>query len=186
MEADMAQELFTRNDLFELLNVYGARLIMDDDTTCLAGLRQLCPYEIEKWNDINHSSKGFKNGLYGLQLPKPLIEYFCKNFLTVIHQNKGNKLGMEQGFKALIPHAFGDHSNCTFHDNKEEYDYKNLPDKKPLTNENLKVSLQDLVNRFIENVDKLVPNASTQKNESFNNTMASKCPKSRFFQVQIV
>uniref|UniRef100_A0ABD2WZU7 Uncharacterized protein n=1 Tax=Trichogramma kaykai TaxID=54128 RepID=A0ABD2WZU7_9HYME len=35
------------------------------------------------------------------------------------------------------------------------------------------------MDRYIDSVDKLAPAASTQCNESFNNTVASKCPKSK-------
>ena len=177
----MAVELFTKNDLFEKENVFGARLIMDEDSSAIAALRIASPHDIIKWSDTNHVTKGFKGALLTMKLKKELVDYFYSCFTAAIEDNKGNKSGLESALKSIVPHAFGDHSQCTFHDNNGNYDYKYIPGKKPLNSKELKTTMESLMSRYIQNADRLAPGASTQANESWNNTVASFCPKSKHY-----
>ena len=181
MEPHMAIELHTNNDLFEEKQVYGARLIMDDDSTTLAGLQKVSPNSVIKWSDKIHSSKNFKKSLYALKLSKPLIVHFSSNFYAAIEENKGDVEGLSSALKAIVRHAFGEHNYCLFHEEKENYHYKNLPNNTPLQNEQLKISLNDLISKYTNNAEKLAPAASTQANESFNNTMSSFCPRNKHY-----
>ena len=56
MEADMAAELYTRNPLFEKHKGFGARLIMDNDSSTIAGLRKISVHSIE----LSHVKKNYK------------------------------------------------------------------------------------------------------------------------------
>ncbi|KAL7297622.1 hypothetical protein TKK_0009293 [Trichogramma kaykai] len=144
-------------------------------------LRQVSAHTIELWVDKNHSVKAFSNSLYGMSLPKPIIDYFNYLMTNSIIEHKNNSDEQSEKLKSLVPHAFGDHSLCTFHENEEEYEYKRLPGKKPLESLSLRNSLDELMQRYVNNAEKLSPAASTQANESFNNTVASKNPKSRHY-----
>lgn len=179
MEADMGVELYTKNELFDKHHVFGGRLVMDNDSATIASLRAASVHSIELWADKNHTVKAFSNALWGMSLQKPLIDYFTHNFSNAIAEHRNQADALAEKLKALIPHAFGDHTLCTFHENKDKYEYKTLPNKKPLESLELKIALEDLMTRYINNVNKIVPSASTQGNESFNNVVASKCPKSK-------
>jgi len=181
MEADIAVELFTENPLFAKHHVFGARLIMDNDSATIASLRAVSAHSIELWSDKNHSVKAFSNSMYGMSLPKPMIEYFTNTLSNAIAENKNRPQDLAESLKSIIPHAFGDHAYCKFHEEKENYEYKRLPGKKPLEGQSLRTSLEELMGRYINNVDKLAPAASTQINENFNNIVANKCPKSKHY-----
>lgn len=181
MEADMAVEMALKNPLFEKHNIFLARIVMDNDSSTICSLRDLSPHNIELWADKNHSVKAFSSSLYSLNLPKPIIDYFTSNLSNAIACNQGNAVKLKSSLLCMVPHAFGDHSLCTFHDKDKEYVYHKLPKQKPLEGEQMKTSLLDLMSRYILNVDKLAPAASTQGNESFNNTVATFCKKQRHY-----
>jgi hypothetical protein len=61
------------------------------------------------------------------------------------------------------------------------YRPKSLPYGKYLAGEDLQFDLISIFNGFGAMADKLVKMGSTQNNESFNNTVASKNPKSHFY-----
>lgn len=123
MEPDMAVELFTRNKLFEKANVFGAVMVMDDDSTAKANVEKASEHEIIKWSDKNHTVKNFRKGLYNLKLDENLLTYFSNKFSTAIEINKNNEEGLKASLSCLVPHAFGDHSKCTFHDVTKNYIY---------------------------------------------------------------
>lgn len=181
MEPDMAVELITKNPLFEKHKVFCGRLIMDDDCTTIDSLRSICKHVILKWSDKNHACKNFKKALYSLKLDSKLIDYLYKNFTAAIDNFKGDVDGLKIALTALVPHCYGEHDLCNFHEDKDDYKYKNIPNRKPLENQQLRISLDDLMIKYITNVDKLAAAASTQANESFNNIIISKCPKSKHY-----
>lgn len=63
----------------------------------------------------------------------------------------------------------------------ESYRPKHLPYGKYLPGEQLLEDLQKLHDYFINNAERLLKMGSTQGNESFNNIVASKNPKNRFY-----
>jgi len=181
MEADIAVELFTKNPLFDKHQVFGARLIMDNDASTIASLRAISIHSVELWADKNHSVKAFSSSLYGMSLPKSLIDYFSNALSNAIAENKNRPQDLADCLKSIIPHAFGDHSLCKFHEEKDNYEFKTLPGKKAIEGQSLRTSLEELMGRYVNNVEKLAPSASTQVNENFNNIVASKCPKSKHY-----
>lgn len=96
-----------------------------------------------------------------------------------VHKNDPDTLADKM--KCLIPHLFGDHSLCMFHEEKENYEYCTLPNKEPLESPQLKLCLEELMSKYINNIEKISPSASTQANESFNKIVALKCPKSKHY-----
>lgn len=63
----------------------------------------------------------------------------------------------------------------------EGYKPKNLPYGKYLQGNGILTDLQKVFEYFLKNVDRLLNMGSTQANESFNNIVASKHPKNRFY-----
>jgi len=93
-------------------------------------------------------------------LPRNLIEYFSKSFTIAVKTNKNNVTDVENAIKAIVSHAFGDHSMCkeswcegTLLDDK--YQYHNLPNRKPLSDANLKKRLIDVFARYASNAKKI-------------------------------
>lgn len=181
MEADIAVELYTKNPLFIKHHVFGARLVMNNDSATIASLRAVSLNSIELWADKNHTVKAFANSLWAMSLPKKVIDYFSNNFSNAIAEHKNDPEALAATLKAIIPYSFGDHSECSFHEEKENYKYKTWPNEKLLKGQALRTSLEDVMKRYINNVHKIAPAASTQINESFNQIVASKCPKAKHY-----
>ena len=79
---------------------------------------------------------------------------------------------------------YGKHLNCPekwckFNKNPDSFKFKSLPYGRPLQDPDLRLSLEKLVKQYQGCVDRLAYLSSTQVNESFNNTVTSKAPKSR-------
>ena len=73
---------------------------------------------------------------------------------------------------------------CGFISNPEKYKHCNLPYGKDLSDESLHITLSKLVNSMDAN--KLANLSSTQANESFNHTVASKARKQDTTQIHQV
>ncbi|XP_053382000.1 uncharacterized protein LOC123527843 [Mercenaria mercenaria] len=93
---------------------------------------------------------------------------------------------IKQGLSAISRHPFGDHSHCDpswcrFLRNGHSKSYSCLPYGKPLTDQLLKVQIEQLFQSYKPKAKHLLKIGSTQPNESFNMTVASKAPKSTFY-----
>lgn len=64
----MTVELYTKNKLFTQHNIFGARLIMDNDSLTIVSLRSVLTHKIELWTDKNHTVKAFSNSLWAMKL----------------------------------------------------------------------------------------------------------------------
>lgn len=95
------------------------------------------------------------------------------------------KNGIRKYLKAIGRHVFGDHSWCGswfgYLSSPMTHKPLQLPYHRFLSNERLKVDLPSIVDFYISQTDRLVDLGSTQPNESVNNTVASKTPKSTFY-----
>lgn len=185
MESDMAVELFTKNSLLDKENVDVNIIIGDDDSSTIAAIQRASSHQFTKWSDFNHVHKNFNNGLYALKLPRSLIEYFSKNFTCAIKQNKNDHLKIKNALLAVVPHAYGDHQSCgdwcAGRSSPDTYIHSHLPNGKSLTDQDLRVSLQQLFTKYANGSEKIAKCASTQSNESMNNLVASKNPKSKHY-----
>lgn len=112
MEAYMAVEIFNKNPLFKQEHVEIRTLIGDEDSCTIASVRKEAAYDVEKWSDYNHIKKSFTSNLYTMKLSTTLIDYFGKNFAIAIKQNKGDAAQIQQALLGIVPHAYGDHSQC--------------------------------------------------------------------------
>ncbi|VDI13840.1 Hypothetical predicted protein, partial [Mytilus galloprovincialis] len=92
---------------------------------------------------------------------------------------------VEKGLEAVGRHPFGDHSFCDkswcSHKENASKKYSSLPFGKPLKDIPLQTDLTDLMKVYKKQSQKLSKLGSTQGNESFNKSVASKAPKSHFY-----
>ena len=158
-------------------------IIGDEDSSAIASLRRLSPYEITKWSDLNHIRKTWNSKLYEIKLSVNLREYFSKAFSLAIQQNKGNEVNVKIALENIVPHAFGDHKTCGSWCQNEEgkHYYKYFKNNEALTDNKLRDKLTSLVQPFANNSAQIAPCASSQPNESFNNIACSKHPKSVYY-----
>lgn len=184
MEPDVAVETVQQ---VEKENVEVGVLIMDDDATTIAKIRQTVPHSVTKWSDLNHTRKHLGNSLYNLQkkhkcLTPKVIQFLQKCFSYAVAQNKGNTQGLEMSLNQIIPHVFGDHQTCDkrwcgYMMNAETYKHKSLPYGRDLHGDELRADLTSVFHIFVSNAEKIAPGGSTKDVESFNNIVASKAPK---------
>lgn len=99
--------------------------------------------------------------------------------------NKKNPANLKSNLKALTPHLFGNHShcseNCGYVRNHDNYIPKNLLYRRYLSDTKLRDDLQKTISTYADQTEKLANLGSSQSNESFNNTVASKAPKRMHF-----
>ena len=180
----MAVELVLKNDDLERAKCRIKTLIGDNDSSSIAALRRSSLYAIIKWSDFNHVLKTFNSKLYDMKLNATLREYFSKVSTISIKKNQGDELKVKAALENIIPHAFGEHENCgslcTLEDDGT-HKYKYFKDGKCLTDLNLRERIEKIIQPFIKSAPQIAHSASSQANESFNNTVISKHPKSIFY-----
>lgn len=132
-----------------------------------------------------HAKKDSTKKLITLKISQKVQDYFATCFSIAIKQNQGNADGVRAALQSIVPHAFGEHSQCgtlcKYSDLGNDYVHENFPCGKPLTDENLGVKLTEILSKVPNDAEKLVPCGSTQGNESFNNVVASKLSKNRHY-----
>lgn len=195
METDVACQLFKEAPQG---NVKFSSYVGDDDSTTLAELVKQTPYQLQKYSDIIHMKRSLSTRLYNLSqrskfsncsiLSQKVINYLIKCFSYCVHQNKDNKSELSKHLKCIVPHAFGDHSNCDqswcrFYTNPEAYHHNELPYGKDLHGEELKNALTLIFEEYTTDVvlEKLTPCLNSQRNESLNGTIGSKNIKIRYY-----
>ena len=179
--ADIAQSLKSSD-------VDIAVLVGDDDSSAIKRLRQKCG-EVSKSSDLNHVKKSLGNRLYELkskgnkELSDMVIKSVQKMFMYAVAQNKGDPIALKAAVDACVPHMYGDHvacgSWCTFASSPETYRHSGLPRGQDLPNTPTKYALAALFASY--DAEKLASHGSSQENESLNNTICSKQPKSRSY-----
>lgn len=170
----------------------------DDDSTTEAHIRQKVSYKVDKLSDIIHTKRSLTTRLYNLKetarfpnsstLSKKVINYLVKCFSYAIAQNKGNPQGILSTIKCIVPHAFGNHTDCSigwcgYKDDPLTYKHKMLPYGRDLFGEKLKSSLEAIFNDYCTETvaTKLAPFTNSQRNEALNSVIGSKNPKIRFY-----
>ncbi|XP_062592816.1 uncharacterized protein LOC134254308, partial [Saccostrea cucullata] len=187
MEPDMVVELIGKTTE-KGIQIEG--LVADDDTTVMSRVLDISS-NIQKLSDKNHIKKNIANSLYNLKkehssLSSKVIKYLQKCFNYMISQNQGNPDGIEKGLSALSLHPFGNHVECNevwchHKRNPATSKYSSLPFGQPLKSEELQQSLEAIFNKLKKHSFKLANLGSTQRNENFNQIVASKAPKSRLY-----
>lgn len=114
-----------------------------------------------------------------------VIKYIIKCVNYLLAQNSDHPAVVSRGFDGLSGHMFGDHRDCDIswcsHKENPEMKFKSLPYGRPLKDANLQKALKDLFSKYKDQSERLSHLSSTQANESFNKTVASKAPKTYFF-----
>lgn len=162
----------------------------DDDTTTIARLRKSVNPNIKKMSDRNHVKKNSANSLYNLKpkhkkLTQKIIKYLINCLNYMLCQNQDNSKGVKNGLKVVGRHPFGDHSFCNeswcSHKENPSMTYLSLHFGKPLKDIPLQTAFMDLMKGYKKQRKKLSKLGSTQDNESFDKSVASKAPKAHFY-----
>ena len=190
MEASIAVEL-CQKEKYKVL-------IGDDDSTVFARVRSEVDVNLEKWSDINHATCTLAKTLYEGNLKDlganndrindQIIEHINTCFSYVVYQKKkNNAIGIMKGIGAIVPHSFGDHSNCgdwcKYSKDPDGYQHSTLPGGRDLQGDGLKRFLNDVLQPFAREdiAKKLAPLGSTQRIECINSVIGSNNPKKRFY-----
>lgn len=112
------------------------------------------------------------------------IKHLTKCFAYVVKSNSDNAK-LKKNLESIPYHVFGKHENCDewckFKETPQAYKPKHLPYCRYLTGKELLEDLKAVIKLFSKNSEKMINVGSTQRNESFNRTVASKNPKSHFY-----
>jgi hypothetical protein len=189
MEPDMCIQMLQELDKSE---GHVGTVIMDNDSTTVARARVEVDPALKKQSDKNHTLKQFTNKLYDLKKTKnykelntKTITHISKCFKYCVSQNQEDLINLKKNLEAITPHIYGDHclcdAWCKYLSSPETYKPHQLPYHRYLSNQNLKSDLSSIFEYYISQAERLINLGSTQANESFNNTVASKTPKSTFY-----
>lgn len=190
MESAAAVELMSdKNSSFAKANVKLSVFIGDGDNSGISQIRANSSHNISKWLDPNHTEKSLNNFLFEIKpkhkFDKSVIDYLKKCFGYALGQNRGDSLATAAAIRNIVNHAFGAHNDCGswcgYKKSPQDYKHEGLPGGKDLAGEDLRTDLTDLLERFASNSNSLAFGGNSQANESFDNTVASKAPKSRFY-----
>ena len=166
-------------------------MVDDDDPSAIKVLLEQCSSLIEKNSDINYVKKNVGNKLYDLkadghsELSTKVLKYVQKCFFYALTQNKGDADGLRAALTSIVPHMYGDHTDCGswcgYAASPSTYKHSGLPYGRDLTCQATKSALLNLFEAYSQNAEKLATHGSSQANESFNTTVCSKQPKSRSY-----
>lgn len=118
------------------------------------------------------------------KLSKSVIMHIQKCLKYIFAKNQGNRVGMEENLKALIPHQFGDHSLCKPHlcgykrSPQEVCPHRSLPYRTSLKDPDLRTKLEKLFALVISNVDQYCDLGPSQQYEHANREVTLRAPKS--------
>lgn len=171
---------------FEEQGAHLACLVGDDDASMYKRLVEEIG-DVAKHSDIGHVKRGLGSKLLEMktknknckQLSATVISYMQKMFAYALHSNAGNPDGLKVTLAAVIPHAYGDHSQCSidwcgYLKAPGSYKHSGLPHGKDLTCQETWRVLANLFVSLAGRAESLAPLGSCQANESFNNIATSK------------
>ena len=172
----------------EQQGVLVSTLIMDNDATTIARLRQELDHSITKWSDVMHTKKYLQSALFAMQktqksLTGDIIKALLRWFGYAIAQNKGDIDGYTKAVKQIVPHAFGEHDGCSdykwceYRKDPENFKHKTFPNGKDLSGEALRYALTAVFDVFVNNAERIAPAGTTREVESFNNMIKQKATK---------
>ncbi|KAK0072633.1 hypothetical protein PV326_014274, partial [Microctonus aethiopoides] len=150
--------------------------------------RNSVDYEIIKHDDINHTSKGVVSQLYkNIRCSKVLnasaIKYLDSSFKYCVMKNKGNELEMARAIENIPQHCFNNHKNCGEWCRylKDPNSYQHSTIGEGLTDPRLYEILTNIFSTLAKKANGFSAGVSSNPNESFNCTVASKAPKSKMY-----
>ena len=152
----------------------------DDDSTTAAHICEKVCYKVEKLSDIVHMKRSLTTRLYNSStLSQKVINYLVKYFSYAITQNKGNSIEIKKKtIECIVPHAFGDHTECKtswcgYKRDLNNYKHKSLPHGKDIFGESLKNALNNIFCDYCMEtvVAKIAPCSNSQRNETLNSVV---------------
>ncbi len=161
----------------------------DGDNTLIARLRSELNITMKKRFDKNHVVKNIGKSLYalagmkGVRLSKSVIAHLQKCLKYAFAKHQGDKEGLEENLKALVPHQFGDHSVCEdrfcgFKRNPtKQYAHRSLPYKVALRDPDLRSHLEKLFQPVVANAWQYCDLGSSQQCEHANREVTLRAPK---------
>ena len=185
MEADGAVQLVAHSNILKNANVEVGVFIGDNDSCSMASLKNAGVCNIIKQSDMNHTSKGVGNILHEVhndkkkdpdrELSNEIIKHLQRCFTYAIKQNLGNVQKIQASIGNIPYHVFDHHENCGdwCQNESEKENLRGIRLKNAILFEVLKKTFFDLS----ANAQKFAAAASSQANESLNNSMCSKAPK---------
>ena len=188
MDPDVAVELVTRSTMLKEKNIEVEVFIKDNDSSSICAIKKALNHDLLKMSDKNHTSKGVKSLLYKTdkskdpdkELTSETIKYLHKCFTYAMAQHQGNVGKMAAAIKNIPYHAFNIHDNCGqwcgYVQSKENYKHATVVGG--LKNQILFEELKTIFFKLSENAETFVSCTSTQGNESLNNIISRKAPKS--------
>lgn len=195
MEPRAATIFAKESSVLKECNLQWAVPICDNDSGIISAIKSVTDYEIIKHADKNHTSGGLVKQLYKTktlnqknanykELNSDVIKYLKKCFNYAIAQNVNDPVSLAKNLRAIPKHCFDDHSGCSaswcgYLQNQENYKHSNIG--KGLENPVLQQTLTQIFEKFAENAQQFSAGVSSNGNESLNNSMASKAPKSRLY-----
>lgn len=185
-ESTGAVDLVARSAILKEGNSEVGVFIGDNDAGCMSELLKNGCYNVIEQSDMNHTAKGVKNALYEIkknnfqdpqkELNGDSIGFIKKCFTYAVKQNLGDVEKLKQCLRKFPYHAFGQHDNCGAWCKANE-DKENHTRTVHFVNDALFTALKTLFDKLAENAQKFIMAASSQGNESLNNTATSKAPK---------
>ncbi|CAC5415505.1 unnamed protein product [Mytilus coruscus] len=119
--------------------------------------------------------------------PGEVIPYLNRCFMYAITQNSSSELQIDDGLSRIFPMSL-EIMNCVVqytgvHLKMILYlsNIKSLPNGKPLISEDLRRDLENLIEKYKSKASSLRNLGSTQANESFSHSVATKAPKSKHY-----
>ena len=149
-------------------------------------LREEVDESVDKWSDISHIKRSLGSQLYNIrpnhkELSEIVITHIKRCFAYALTQNKNDEESLASAVRNIVPHLYGEHGQCEnwcgYTKNPETCKHRGLPDGKDLTSLPLKEKLTNIFEVYAASSKKLAPLGSSQRNESYNNIVASKTPK---------
>lgn len=188
MEPRAAVMLVVESKLLQETNTEVGVFSADNDSCSISAIQAAASHMIIKQSDMNHTKKGVGNLLYELrtkaaadpdhELDNDMIKHFKRCFSYAVHQNVGNLENMQAALKNIPSHAYGNHENCGSWCKASQENYVSTLIKNP----ELFKELKKIFDKLADNASKFLMAASTQINESLNNSMCSKSLKKRLHQ----
>ena len=185
MEGDIAVQLHKQahREGLHYKNVIG-----DEDSSAIKQIHEQHDADVSKFSDYSHIKRTLYSKLETLQKShKPLTaavrQDFVKNFTYALHQNKDKgESSMKRALINIVPHMYGEHDNCgnwCQFDKQENYRHSGLPRGNDLTDKDLRKELEEVIDTYAKNAQKLLTTGDSQANEALNSVAWSKAPKIR-------
>ncbi|XP_074113941.1 LOW QUALITY PROTEIN: uncharacterized protein LOC141537002 [Cotesia typhae] len=188
MEPNVGAALVNGSKILKSTGLSVRVVVGDEDSSTIASVRRGTINKIFKLSDKNHLQKSFQSDLYKLKpkykelARKNTIPHLKKCFNYAISQNKTRSSKLASILKSIPDHFFNHHENCgdwckrgAFNDTSSQ--------KVVLKDPELYTHLYNLFGKYANNAHKIAFAASSQANESVNNIMAHKAPKSQCYSM---